>query len=390
MKIVIFGAGFVGLSLSTVLSTKSEIKLIDSDVEKINELKNKRFHFKDNDSKIFKECIEKISFYADDSLIDYSDIDFVILAVPTNYSDKDKSFDTSIIDDIVKNLMDKNGKFRIVIKSTLPIGHTARLNKTFKTDRIMFSPEFLREGHAIHDNLHPSRIVIGSEEKIEGEKFLELLLSVSKKNKTSTLVCSPSEAESIKLFSNSYLAMRVAFFNELDSFALEKGFDPLKIINGVCLDERIGNFHNNPSLGYGGYCLPKDSKQLEASFADTPQKIISSIIQSNFSRKEFLTEKIKETKAQKIGFFKLAMKKDSDNFREAAILDIIEALRELPNIELCIFEPLLKINSFNGIRIEKDITKFKQDNDLIVANRMHPDLETIEFKLFCRDLFGEN
>ena len=392
MNILIYGAGYVGLSLASVLSKKFNISVIDTDRKKVQKIKNNLLPFNDSNEKILKQSLTKIKIFSDDSSVNFRDLDFVLICVPTNFDYSKTTFDVSIIEKILKDLLGKDGKFSIVIKSTVPIGFTERISRLLDTTRIIFSPEFLRESFAIHDNLFPSKIVAGAlnDSAAAASKFLGVMKKICINDDVKLIKCTPTEAESIKLFSNTYLAMRVAFFNELDSFCYTKNLNTRSIIDSLCTDSRIGSDHNNPSFGYGGYCLPKDSKQLENNFADIPQEIISSVITSNRTRKKFIYSKIIETDRKHIGIYRLSMKAGSDNFREAAILDIIEMLRQHNDIRLQIYEPCIESKTFNGISVKKNLDEFKEENNLIIANRYTDDLKDIEEKIFSRDIYGEN
>ena len=309
--------------------------------------------------------------------------------MPSNFSNEQYRFDTRIIESIIEKIKNFNNDTNIVIKSTIPIGFTEYINKKYNSTNIIFSPEFIREGNSYEDNIYPSRIIVGSENKNKiSEDFSKLMHSVAKNNPRISLMSS-SEAEAVKLFSNSYLAMRVAFFNEVDSYALDRSLDSKNIIEGICMDDRIGNFYNNPSFGYGGYCLPKDSKQLLNEFNDIPQNIVRSIIESNETRAKFLAGKINEYNVKKVGIFLLSMKKDSDNYRFSSTITLIEHLSKF-NVTIIIFEPLIKDKFFNNYKIEKNLDKFIDSVDIIVANRSSKKLKNTKKIIFTRDIFKEN
>ena len=390
MNILVYGAGYVGLSIASVLSRDSKLVIVDPDQDKVATINDNKLPFLDSEESLFYQNISNIEAFIDDKGIDFKELDFAIICVPTNFNEIDGTFDVDLVGTLVEELLKKSGSFSIIIKSTVPIGFTQMLSEKLNTDRVIFSPEFLREGFAIHDNLFPSRIVAGSINRQKADDFINIMKMIASKKDVNTVNCSPTEAEAIKLFSNSYLAMRVAFFNELDSFSFEKRLDTKKIISSICLDPRIGEFHNNPSFGYGGYCLPKDLKQLESNYLGIPQDIISSVLKSNKTRKKFIYSKIIETDRKHIGIYRLSMKAGSDNFREAAILDIIEMLRQHNDIRLQIYEPCIESKTFNGISVKKNLDEFKEENNLIIANRYTDDLKDIEEKIFSRDIYGEN
>ena len=385
--ITVIGSGYVGMSLSVLLGRgNNHVKILEIDKEKVKKIN-------EGLSTVRDELIEK--YISKDKLnisatLDpkeaLTDADYFIIATPTNYDEKTNKFDTeSVISSIEKILtFSKNGS--IIIKSTIPIGYTDYLKEKFKTDKIIFSPEFLREGNALYDNLYPSRIIMGDNSPV-AVSFAEMLKNLSLKKSTKIIYMNSREAEAVKLFSNTYLAMRVAFFNELDSFAMENKLETLNLISGVSEDPRIGNFYNNPSFGYGGYCLPKDTRQLLANYKNIPQNIIQAIVDSNSTRKDFIVQEILKYKPKKIGIYQLAMKAGSDNFRSSSILSIIERIKEY-NIPMIIYEDQILDKSFNGVHIEKDFHIFKNSCDLILTNRMTDDLSDVKDKVFTRDLFG--
>jgi len=311
-----------------------------------------------------------------------------LVCTPTNYNEKDNSFDTSSIKSVIRDISKTKFKGTIIIRSTIPIGFTKEIQKKYKNLNIAFFPEFLREGSALHDSLNPSRIVCGSKHS-HAKKFLNLLIDCSAKKNIPTLVTDPNEAEAIKLFANTYLAMRVAFFNELDSFALSKSLNTRDIIDGISMDSRIGNHYNNPSFGYGGYCLPKDTKQLASSYDSIPQELIKATVISNKKRKKFLIDHLKNHSAKRIGVYKLAMKQGSDNWRESAVLEIIKKLK-IAKKEILIYEPHFDEKTFMGIKVFNDLNEFKRKCDLIIANRVEDGLTDVANKVFTRDVFGNN
>lgn len=387
-NITIIGSGYVGMSLATLLSQYHKVTIVDIDKEKVKKINAGMSPVKD--SMISDYLNHKdLNLRASTSLsgiIESADV--AVIATPTDYDDETRYFDTSSVDIVVEEILQHNSEAVIVIKSTIPEGHTDSLKTKYKTDKILFSPEFLREGQALQDNLYPSRIVIGS--KCNNAKFIaNILQEASLKKDVDILFTSSKEAEAIKLFSNTYLALRVAFFNELDTYAMSKGLNAKDIINGLSLDYRIGDHYNNPSFGYGGYCLPKDTKQLLANFNGIPQDLVSSVINSNKTRKSYIANKILERQSDTIGFYKLAMKKDSDNFRSSSILHVIDLVLNAGK-KVIIFEPNIDDKFFNGIEVDNNFESFKQRADLIVTNRQENQLLDIQDKVFTRDIFKEN
>ena len=385
-KILVFGAGYVGSSLGILLSQNFQTILIDNDMDKVNKINNKEAPINEP---LLNEYLKKqrINICASISYEEHIyDTDLIILALPTNYDETSNYFDTSILESALVKLDKSEFTGPIIIKSTIPVGFTKNAKKAYKSLNIVFAPEFLREGNAIEDNLKPSRIIIGG--NIDKTKeAVKVLQSIAIK-KTKVIYMDPCEAEAVKLFANTYLATRVSFFNELDSFALEHNLNTKNIIDGISSDERIGVGYNNPSFGYGGYCLPKDSKQLLANYEDTPQEIFSAVVKSNTTRKEFISKKILEKKPDVIGVFRLIMKKNSENFRGTAIFDIIQLL-EKAGKKVIVYEPLITDES-NEFQIANDLDYFKETCDLILANRMDNALEDIKDKVFTRDIYGEN
>jgi len=385
MKIAVAGVGYVGLSLATLLSQYNEVIALDIVKEKI-EMINSRI------SPIADEYIEKyfktkkLNLYA---TLDYKEAfkeaDYIIICMPTNYDEEDNFFDTSLVEDTIKKVHNMKLNTTIIIKSTIPVGFTRRMTEKYKMKNIIFSPEFLREGRALYDNLYPSRIIIGDKTK-KAEQFAKLLKEASLRKDVPIKFMNSTEAEAVKLFSNTYLALRIAYFNELDTYAEIKGLDTNNIIEGVCLDSRIGDFYNNPSFGYGGYCLPKDTKQLKANYKDVPENLITAIVNSNLTRKEHIVKEILDRNPSIIGIYKLSMKKNSDNFRASAILDIIDMLIR-KNKKIIIYEPQMKMNYYKNCEIMNDIKKFKKMSSIILANRLESDLEDVMGKVYTRDAF---
>ena len=388
-KITIIGAGYVGFSLAVLLSQEKEVTLFDIDRLKLKQIDNKKSPLRDqNIDKFFanKTLRLKTNYDLTDAV---SDSDLIILALPTNFSEATKFFDTSQLDSVISKISEKNINSPILIKSTVPQGYTQRLQAQYPDFPIIFSPEFLREGNALEDNLNPSRIVVGNTELL-GLKIAELFASFAS-NDPEIFLMESGEAEAVKLFSNAYLATRISFFNELDTFALASNLDSQSIIDGVTSDPRIGAHYCNPSFGYGGYCLPKDTKQLESDFGDLPQELFSSIIRSNISRKTYIAHYVASLDKKVIGIYLLAMKKNSDNFRESSIVDVIQALRELDkNITILIYEPLVNLSSMFDCTVVSSLEFFKQKSEIILANRPDASLDDVKKKVFTRDIYGIN
>ena len=389
VKITIVGAGYVGMSLAVLLAKHHEIKVLDIDKEKVQMINAKKSPLADKDIKeAFKK--EDLNLFATaDSLDAFVEADYIIIATPTNFEEDTNSFDSTSVETVIDIAMKENKKALIVIKSTVGIGFTESQASKHKTERIIFSPEFLREGKALHDNLNPSRLVIGGSENKLTISFSDIMKEAAINKEFDTLFMSYREAESVKLFSNTYLAMRVAFFNELDSFSMQNDMDSLNIIHGVSSDSRIGNYYNNPSFGYGGYCLPKDTKQLLVDFKDTPQSLIKSIIESNEIRKQFISKKIQDIKANTIGIYRLIMKDGSDNFRASSVLSIIDSLKE-NGLEIVIYEPIINSSSYQEIPVIKELNSFIRTADIIIANRVTDELSEVKHKTFTRDIFNSD
>ena len=388
-KITIIGAGYVGFSLAILLSQEKEVTLFDIDRLKLKQIDNKKSPLRDqNIDKFFanKTLRLKTNYDQTDAV---SDSDLIILALPTNFSESTKFFDTSQLDSVISKISEKNINSPILIKSTVPQGYTQRLQAQYPDFPIIFSPEFLREGNALEDNLNPSRIVVGNTELL-GLKIAELFASFAS-NDPEIFLMESGEAEAVKLFSNAYLATRISFFNELDTFALARNLDSQSIIDGVKSDPRIGAHYCNPSFGYGGYCLPKDTKQLESDFGDLPQELFSSIIRSNISRKKYIAHYVASLDKKVIGIYLLAMKKNSDNFRESSIVDVIQALKKLDkNITILIYEPLVNLSSMFDCEVVSSLEFFKQKSEIILANRPDASLDDVKEKVFTRDIYGIN
>ena len=387
-KICVVGTGYVGLSNAVLFGRQHTVTSLDIDAKRI-ELINQRL------SPIADEHIEKalnegnLNLKATlDSSAAYKNADYIIIATPTNYDSETNSFDTSSIESVITDILPINTTAPIIIKSTIPVGYTAQIKAKFQTEQIIFSPEFLREGKALYDNLYPSRIIVG-EKSERGEAIAQLYLNATVENTAPILCMESTEAEAVKLFSNTYLAMRVAYFNELDTYCAKHGLNSFDIVRGVGLDPRIGQHYNNPSFGYGGYCLPKDTKQLLANYKDVPQNLIQAIIQSNQTRKKFIVKEILKKRPNVVGIYRLTMKAGSDNFRDSAIQDIMRELEEY-NVQVQIYEPTLQQETFENYSLQNNLTKFLSSSDVILANRMSDDLKQESGKVYTRDLFGEN
>lgn len=386
MKIAVAGTGYVGLSLATLLSVDNEVYALDITQKKVDMIN-------DRISPIQDEYIEK--YFKEKQLnltatLDYKEAfnnaKFVIISTPTNYNDETHQFDTSTVEDIIRKVISLNDPgITMVIKSTIPVGFVEKIKKKYNIDNIMFSPEFLREGHALYDNLYPSRIIIG-EKSNRAKEFAELLKSSCLKPDVEIKYVGSTEAEAIKLFANTYLALRVSYFNELDTYAEIKGINTKEIIDGVCSDPRIGNHYNNPSFGYGGYCLPKDTKQLLANYKNVPENLIEAIVDSNNTRKKHITTMILKKNPNTVGVYRLTMKSGSDNFRASAIFDVIKELR-YAGINIVIYEPMLSEDNYDDIKVIKDLNEFKSISDVILANRSNSELHGVEEKVYTRDLY---
>ncbi len=385
LKIAVVGAGYVGMSLAALLAQHNDVIVLEVDPERVEKINQRESTVADPDIETFLADNELTLTATLESEVAFADANFVIVATPTNYDPETNRFDTNSVDNVVRDALAKSDKALIVIKSTIPVGHTRFLQTSLGTERVIFSPEFLREGQALMDNLHPSRIIIGSELEIARD-FADLLVRSARKEYIETLFISSTEAEAVKLFANTYLAMRVSFFNELDSYALTHGLDTENIIKGVCLDERIGEGYNNPSFGYGGYCLPKDTKQLLANFQQVPQNLIQAIVSSNATRKDFIADEILKLKPKVVGFYRLVMKEGSDNFRSSAVQGIMKRIKA-KGISVVVYEPMVTEKTFFGSEVMENLEEFKRRCDIIVANRHSDEIGDVRFKCFSRDLF---
>lgn len=386
MRFTVVGAGYVGLSNAILVAQQYPVTVLDINKQRVSLVNQKISPVLDSEISQFLAEKELNLTATLDKQTAYKNADYVIIATPTNYDTKTNFFDTSSVEQVIEDVLAINPSALIIIKSTVPVGFTEKIKEKYGVDNIIFSPEFLREGKALYDNLYPSRIIVG-ENSDKAKKFAEMLKECAVKENIEVLFTNNTEAEAIKLFANTYLALRVAYFNELDTYASINGLDTAQIIKGVSLDPRVGNYYNNPSFGYGGYCLPKDTQQLLANYQNVPQNLIEAVVKSNQTRKRFIADDILAHEPKVVGIYRLIMKAGSDNFRDSAIFDVIRHLRA-EGIQIIIYEPNVATPQFSGIDVQNDLESFKQQVDIIVANRMTNEIDDVAYKIYTRDFFG--